>query len=36
MQGDRVLLKTADGTLHPYPLSNLSPESQALAKELQN
>ncbi len=34
LQGDNVLLKTADGTVHPYPLSKLSAESQAQARKL--
>ena len=34
MQGADVVLKTADGTRHAFPLSKLSPESQAQAKKL--
>lgn len=34
MQGTDVVLKTADGSRHAFPLSNLSPESQAQAKKL--
>lgn len=34
MQGADVVLKTADGSRHAFPLSKLSPESQAQAKKL--
>jgi mono/diheme cytochrome c family protein len=34
LQGTDVVLKTADGARHAYPLSKLSPESQAQAKKL--
>ena len=34
MQGDSVVLKTADGSRHAYPLSKLSAESQAQARKL--
>jgi mono/diheme cytochrome c family protein len=34
MQGTDVVLKMADGSRHAYPLSKLSPESQAQAKKL--
>ena len=34
MQGENVVLKTADGTRHAYPLSKLSAESQAQARKL--
>lgn len=33
LEGDAVVLKTADGTYHTVPLANLSPESQAQAKK---
>lgn len=34
LQGNDVVLKTADGARHAYPLSKLSAESQAQAKKL--
>lgn len=34
IQGENVLLKTADGAVHAYPLSKLSAESQAQARKL--
>lgn len=34
MQGTDVVLKTADGSRHAFPVSKLSPESQAQAKKL--
>lgn len=34
MQGENVLLKTADGATHAYPLSKLSADSQAQARKL--
>jgi len=34
MQASDVILKMADGSRHAYPLSKLSPESQAQAKKL--
>ncbi len=34
LQGENVLLKTADGTVHTYPLSKLSADSQAQARKL--
>jgi hypothetical protein len=33
MEGDAVVIKTADGTFFTVPLANLSPESQAQAKK---
>lgn len=33
LEGDAVVIKTADGTYHTVPLANLSPESQAQAKK---
>ena len=33
LEGDAVVLKTADGTYYTVPLANLSPESQAQAKK---
>ena len=33
LEGDAVVLKTADGTYHTVPLASLSPESQAQAKK---
>lgn len=34
IQGENVLLKTADGATHAYPLGKLSAESQAQARQL--
>jgi mono/diheme cytochrome c family protein len=34
LQGNDVVLKTADGARHAYPMDKLSPESQAQAKKL--
>lgn len=34
IQGENVSLKTADGTVHAYPLNKLSAESQAQARQL--
>lgn len=34
LQGADIVLKTADGARHAFPLSKLSPESQAQAKKL--
>ena len=34
LQGENVLLKTADGATHAYPLSKLSADSQAQARKL--
>ena len=33
LEGDAVVLKTADGKYYTVPLANLSPESQAQAKK---
>ena len=33
LEGDAVVVKTADGTFYTIPLANLSPESQAQAKK---
>jgi hypothetical protein len=33
LEGDAVVVKTADGTYYTIPLANLSPESQAQAKK---
>jgi Protein of unknown function (DUF1549)/Protein of unknown function (DUF1553)/SLA1 homology domain 1, SHD1 len=32
LESDQITLQTADGTMHRFPLSNLSPEDQAVAK----
>lgn len=34
LEGDNITLQTADGTMHRFPLANLSAEDQALAKKL--
>lgn len=33
LEADQITLQTADGALHRFPLSNLSPEDQAMAKK---
>lgn len=35
LESDQITLQTADGSLHRFPLSNLSAEDQALAKKMQ-
>lgn len=34
LEGDQITLKTDDGNLHRFPLTNLSAEDQAMAKKL--
>lgn len=35
LEGDQIILQTADGSLHRFPLANLSAEDQAVAKQQQ-
>lgn len=34
LEGDQITLQTVDGTMHRFPLANLSADDQALAKKL--